>query len=61
MADVRYEITKELTLKALDKIDTSFGIDKTAVQQNELLAKEVGKLYTEILKSVFSATDQLNK
>ena len=61
MTDVRYEIAKELTLKAIDKLDVRFGSDKPAIKRNELLAEEVGKLYKEIFKAVFDAEEILNK
>ncbi|OAK70050.1 hypothetical protein [Lederbergia galactosidilytica] len=53
------EIAKELTIKAIDKMDTKYAANKSSTEKNELIGKEVGIMYKEIFKAVLEANNEI--
>ncbi|EKN67840.1 hypothetical protein P9E76_01730 [Schinkia azotoformans] len=56
----KLEVAKEITLKALEKMQTNFGSDISAEEYNSQYAAEINKLFKSIYKAVYEADKGLN-
>lgn len=57
----RLEVTKDITLKALEKMQTNFGSDISAEDYNSQYAAEITKLFKSIYKAVSDADKGINQ
>lgn len=53
------EIAKELTIKAIERMDSRYGSHLKASERNDLIGKEVGLMYNEIFKAVLEANNKI--
>lgn len=53
------EIAKELTIKAIERMDNRYSSNMKASERNELIGKEVGVMYNEIFKAVLEANSKI--
>lgn len=51
------EIAKEITIEVVKRLDTRYGSSLKASEKNLLIARDVGKMYQEILQSVINANE----